>query len=84
MKSCAIALAVDGTEDELISCFKEGKNVKQQEHYWNESKMRLFTDNKLHKDRFQISPEDTVDATPLNIINEEDDDDIDIVWILYY
>ena len=34
MKSCALALAVDGTEDGLISCFKEGKNVKQEERYW--------------------------------------------------
>ena len=25
MKSCGLALAVDGTEDDLISCFKEGK-----------------------------------------------------------
>ena len=41
--------------------------------------MQLFTDNKLHKDPFEISPEDVVDAAPLfNIIDEEKDDDIDI------
>ena len=33
MKSCGLALAVDGTEDDLISCFKEGKNVPKGELY---------------------------------------------------
>ena len=32
MKSCALALAVDGTEDGLISCFKEGQI--EEERYW--------------------------------------------------
>ena len=25
MKSCGLGLAIDGTQDDLISCFKEGK-----------------------------------------------------------
>ena len=33
MKSCGIALTVHGTEDDLISCFKEGKNVPKGELY---------------------------------------------------
>ena len=38
MKSCGLALAVDGTQDELISCFKKGKkcearNAKQERLY---------------------------------------------------
>ena len=35
-----------------------------------ESKMQLFNDDELHKDLFEISPEDMVDATPVfNVIH---------------
>ena len=34
MKSCALALAVDGTEDGLISCFKEGKKCEAGRALW--------------------------------------------------
>ena len=76
VKSCALALAVDGTDNGLISCFKEGGGGGgggiEAGRALLESKMRLFTDNKLHKDPFE-------NAAPLfNIINEEEDDDIDI------
>ena len=27
MKSCGLVLAIDGTQDYLISCFKEGKKL---------------------------------------------------------
>ena len=30
MKLCGLALAIDGTQDDLISCFKEGKSVQQE------------------------------------------------------
>ena len=30
MKSCGLALAIDGTQDDLISCFKKLKNVQQE------------------------------------------------------
>ena len=33
MKSCGVALAIDGTQDDLISCFKEVKNVQQVKFY---------------------------------------------------
>ena len=78
MKSCALAFTVDGIEDGLISCFKEGKKCEAG-RVLLESLMWLFTDKKLHKDPFKIYPEDMVDAVPLfNIIDEEEDDDIDI------
>ena len=40
MKLCALALAVDGTEDGLISCFKEGGKIEAGRALL-ESKMRL-------------------------------------------
>ena len=33
MKSCSLALGIDGTQDDLIYCFKESKNVRQEKFY---------------------------------------------------
>ena len=56
MKSCALALAIDGCEDGFISCFKEGKKCKA-DWVLLESQMRLFNDDEPHKDPFEVSPE---------------------------
>ena len=41
MKSGALALAIDGSEDGLISCFKEGENeAKQSIQEWTKSILR--------------------------------------------
>ena len=78
MKSYALALAVDGTGDGLISCFKEGKKLKQEERYWK-VKCDCSLIINFTKILLKISPEDMVDTAPLfNIIDEEEDDDIDI------
>ena len=55
MKSCALALTVDG-DDGLITCFKEGKKCEAGRALL-ESQMRLFIDN-VHKDPFEISPKE--------------------------
>ena len=33
MKSCDLALAIDGTQDNLISCFKKGKKCAAEKFY---------------------------------------------------
>ena len=33
MKSCDLILAIDGTQDDLVSCFKKGKNVQHEKLY---------------------------------------------------
>ena len=48
-----------------------------------ESQKRLFNGDELHKDPFEISAEDMVDAAPVfNVINVNEVVDIDIDWYL--
>ena len=61
MKSFTPALAIDGSEDGLISYFKKRRNGKQGE---------IFNDDKLRKNPSEVSPEDMVDAAPVfNVID---------------
>ena len=72
MKSCGLALAVDGTGDDLISCFKEGKKCAK----GRALSQTDLTDGNLHKNLFEISGKDMAAAAPsFNIIEEDDDDD---------
>ena len=75
MKSCGLALAVDGTEDDLISCFKEDKKCAEGRALLQTQMLNLNNGN-LHENPFEISGEDMAAATPFfNIIEEADDDD---------
>ena len=75
MKSGGLALAVDGTEDELISCFKEGKKCAEGRALLQTQMLNLNYGN-LHKNPFEISDEDMAAAAPsFNIVEEDNDDD---------
>ena len=75
MKSCRLALAVDGTEDDLILCFEEGKKCAEGRALL-QTQMLNLNDGNLHENPFEISSEDmTADARSFNIIEENDDDD---------
>ena len=75
MKSCGLALAVDGTEDDLISCFKEGKKCAEGRALL-QTQMLNLNDGNLHENPIEISGEDMAAAAPsFNIIEEDDDDD---------
>ena len=75
MKLCGLALAVDGTEDDLISCFKEGKRFAEGRALL-QTQMLNLNDGNLHKNPFEISGEDMAAVAPsFNIIEEDDDDD---------
>ena len=77
MKLCGLALAVDGTEDDLISCFKEGKKCAEGRALL-QTQMLNLNDGNLHENPFEISGEDMAAAAPsFNIIEEDDDDDDD-------
>ena len=52
MKLCTLALAIDGSEDRLISCSKEGEKCKAGRALL-ESQMQLPNDE-LHKDPTKI------------------------------
>ena len=72
-------LAVDGTEDDLISCFKEGKKCAGGRALL-QAQMENLNDGSLHENPFDIVDEDVIAAAPaFNVIEEDDvDDDLDI------
>ena len=72
-------VAVDGTEDDLISCFKEGKKCAGGRALL-QAQMENLNDASLHENPFDIVDEDVIAAAPtFNVIEEDDvDDDLDI------
>ena len=72
-------LAVDGTEDDLISCFREGKKCAGGRALL-QAQMENLNDGSLHENPFDIVDEDVIAAAPaFNVIEEDDvDDDLDI------
>ena len=63
MKSCGLALAVDGTEDDLISCLKEGKKCAKGRALL-QTQMLNLNDGNLQENPFEISGEDMAAAAP--------------------
>ena len=72
-------LAVDGTEDDFISCFKEGKKCAGGRAL-HQAQMENSNDGSLHENPFDIVDGDVIAAAPtFNVIEEDDvDDDLDI------
>ena len=72
-------LAVDGTEDDLISCFREGKKCAGGRALL-QAQMENLNDGSLHENPFDIVDEDVIAAAAaFNVIEEDDvDDDLDI------
>ena len=65
----------DGTEDDLISCFKEGKKCAEGRALLQRQMLNV-NDGNLHENPFERSGEDMAAAAPsFNIIEEADDDD---------
>ena len=56
MKSCDLALAIDGTQDDLISCFKEGEKCAAGKDLLK-TQMSNLNDKNLHENSFEISEE---------------------------
>ena len=75
MKACDLSLAVDGTENDLISCFKEGKKCAGGRALL-EAQMENLNDGSLHENPFDLVDKDVIAAAPaFNIIEEDDVDD---------
>ena len=76
MKSYGLALVIDGTQDDLISCFKEGKICAVGKALLKTQMLNL-NDKNLHEISFEIQEEDMAAAAPsFNVIEEDEDDDI--------
>ena len=72
-------MAIDGSEHNLISCFKEGKKYNKKGGPRLQNQMLLQQDKEIEKDPFTVSEEDIIEAAPFfNIIEEAHvEDDID-------
>ena len=78
MELCGLALAFDCTQDDLISCFKEGKKCAAGKALLKTQMLNL-NDKNLHKNPFEIFEEDIATAAPsFNVIEEDEDDDIEL------
>ena len=76
MISCGQALAIDGTQDDLISCFMEFKKCAASKALLKTQMLNL-DDKNLHEKPFEIWEEDMTAAAPsFNVIEEDEDDDI--------
>ena len=71
LKSCALGLSVDDSQDHLISCFKEGKKTEEGAAQLKNQTLLLQNDE-IDANPFQITDEDIADAAPLCNIIEDD------------
>ena len=78
MKLCGLGLATDGTQDDLISCFKEGKKCAAGKALLKTQMLNL-NDKNLHENLYEISEENMAAAAPsFNVIEEDEDDGIEL------
>ena len=77
MKSCGLGLPVDGSEDHLISCFKEGKKTESGSKLLS-NQTRIIHDSSSEENPFLVTEDDVVDATPLENLIDENDLDFDV------
>ena len=76
MKSCALGLAVDGFEDDKMSCFHGGKKTSDGRKRL-ENQMKLSSTCELNEDPFTHTEEDIIAAAPsFTIIDEIDDEGV--------
>ena len=79
-KSCALNLNTDGSEDDLIHCFKEKEPCKAEREILK-SQLSILTEKDI--DPFEIGDSDVVTAAPEFLTLDEDkdveDEDIEIL-----
>ena len=79
-KSCALNLAVDGTEDSMIHCFKKGQPCEAGSDQL-QVQLSVLDEPNLPKPFIVITDSDVEEADDANLsvaIDPDDDDDIDV------
>ena len=79
-KSCALNLAVDGTEDSMIHCFKKGQPCKAGSDQL-QAQLSVLDEPNLPNPFVVITDSDVEEANDANLsvaIDPDDDDDIDV------
>ena len=75
MKSCALGLAVDGFEDDKMSCFHGGKKTSDGRKRL-ENQMKLSSTCELNEDPFNTEEAIIAAAPSFTIIDENYDEDV--------
>ena len=73
MKSCTLGLVVNGSEDDKISCFHEGKRTSDGRKRL-ENQMKFPSTCELNEDPFTHTEEDVMAAAPSSMIIDENND----------
>ena len=77
-KSCVLGLAIDGSEDDKISCFHEGKKTSDGRKRL-ENQMKLSSTCELNEDPFTHTEEDIIAVAPcFTIIDENNVENVNI------
>ena len=75
-KSCALNLAVDGTEDSKIHCFKEGRHCEAGSEQL-QAQLSVLDEPNLPNPFQDITHSDIEEATEeSNMVDQDDDEDI--------
>ena len=74
MKSCALGLAVDGSEDDKFWCLHEGKKTSDGRKRLK-NQMKLSSTSKLNEDPFTHTEKNIIEAAPSFMIIDENDDE---------
>ena len=79
-KSCALNLAVDGTEDSMIHCFEKGQPCEAGSHQL-QAQLSVFDEPNLPNPLIVITDSDVEEANDVNLsvaIDPDDNDGIDV------
>ena len=75
--SCALKLAVDGTEDSVIHCFKKGQPCKVGSEQL-QAQLSALVESNVPNPFQAITDSDIEQANDANMVDSDDDEDIDI------
>ena len=76
-KSCALNLAVDGSEDSVIHCFKKGQPCEARSEQL-QAQLSVLDEPNLPNTFQDITDSDIEEANDANIVDPDDDEDINI------
>ena len=76
-KSCALNLAVDGSEDSVIHCFKKGQICEARSEHL-QAQHSVLDEPNLPNTFQDITDSDIEEANDANIVDPDDDEDINI------
>ena len=63
LKACGLSLPIDGSKDDMISCFKEGNKCVDGRALL-QAQLQNTNERSLHENLFEVMEEDVTEAAP--------------------